>query len=676
MANSALFSATSGAGPYLSLTISQATPYFAAQLYMTAAQRTALGNHGSGDIVETPDLAYFLQNPNGSSTPWGSNGSISSSGPAFTADTWHLLEVFYNSVTGIAQVAIDSTPLTDTNVSTESPVTQLVVGLRGGFHAVGVGLYIGKVWVGTTVALSDVLLEDWSAGNLSNWTSSTVSAGSTITVGSAPAAPPTLTPTLTAGGGGGPGTPGAGRVLIAFDDTPLEPSPTWTRIDSTANLVAGYDIHRGKQTLLDRTDTGTATVYLNDTAGLFDPANVSSPYFGKLDGKQIMLQIWNPVTLDWWPQFTGHINDYGYDLNPTQVVSNIQIDCVDIFDYLGGYEVAPGLDGTTPPSGSEGTVFYEDTDGTVDDRIKEALTDAGIDSTRWVVFTGNVKVQETKYDPGDAILNVLRDAADAEFPGIANIYVDKQGRFVFHGRRSRFDPDSVAASATPGAWDFTRWKAGDYAAILLDSARAQVRVLSYSRSRSDLINAAISYPRHDPNEENKIPGQVYVDPTSITAYGKHSWSAQDLIISEGSTTGNDKWQETFLFGKFMVLNQKDPANRISQLTIKSVTPHDTRATATWGILVGADISDIVNIKVGYPGGTGINADDFYIEGVTMRVRPLQAIESGGFDNVELDLDVSPAEWSMDTHNVFGNSGARGPTSTASTGANAGTISIT
>lgn len=447
----------------------------------------------------------------------------------------------------------------------------------------------------------------------------------------------------------------SGRVLIAFDDAPLEPSPTWTQIDDTDNLVAGYDLHSGKQTERDRTDTGTATLYLNDTDGLFDPMNTGSPYFGNLDGKQIMFQVWNPVTSEWAQQWRGWIDDYGYDINPatnpdgTLVVANVQVDCVDVFDYLGGYQVQPGVDGDAPPAGSEGIVFYEDTAGTVDDRIIQQLTDANIDSTRWVVFSGNVRVQETKMDPGDAILNGLRDAADAEGPFIANIYVDRFGRFVFHGRYARFDPEGVIAAGpvSTDTWDFHRWKVGDGAAIALDSDRAQVRVLSYNRPRHEIINSAICWPRGI--LEADIPDQVFEDATSISDYGKHSADPlTDLIISEGVTTGNTANVECAKYAELIVKNQKDPATRIKTLTIKPVPPDDPRAAATWGVLCGADISDVVNLSVGYPGGVGIQDEDYYIEGRTMRVRPLNPT----YDNVELDLDISPAAQSMDTHGVF------------------------
>lgn len=437
-----------------------------------------------------------------------------------------------------------------------------------------------------------------------------------------------------------------GRVLVALDDGPLVASPTWTRLDSTPSFVAGFDLHRGRQSERDTTDTGTATVYFNDTDGLLDQENLTSPYCGNIDGKQILLQIYDPVTETWEPQFRGIIDNTTTDLDDSQVVANIQFECVDIFDYLAGCEMVPGLFGDTPPAGKEGTVFFDNTVGTCDDRIIQALTNANVDSTRWVVFSGNVRLQQTYYDPGDPVLTVIRDSADAELPFIANIYSDRFGRFVFHGRESRFDPDTVAAGAGPTAWDFQRWKAGDGVAILADADRAQIRVLSYSRGRRDVVNAALCWPQGMPQEE--IPDNIVTDATSMLDFGYHPLPPiENLVIEEGTTTGNTGKVECQKYAELYVANLKDPVSRVRTLTVKTVQPNDFRAEPTWAILTRADISDIINLSVGYPGGVGIQDHDYYIEGISKRVRPLNT-----YDFVEVDLDVSPAEQSMDVTGVF------------------------
>ena len=141
-----------------------------------------------------------------------------------------------------------------------------------------------------------------------------------------------------------------GRVLIGLDDPAMDPTPAWTRIDDEPNLVSGIEITRGRQTEFDQTDTSTAVVHLNDTNGDFDPDNTASPYFGKLDGSQIMLQLHNPISDNWVTQWRGVIDDYGWDLHPSQLLSNIQISCVDAFAYLAEVEMIVGLFGQPPPS--------------------------------------------------------------------------------------------------------------------------------------------------------------------------------------------------------------------------------------------------------------------------------------------------------------------------------------
>jgi hypothetical protein len=435
-----------------------------------------------------------------------------------------------------------------------------------------------------------------------------------------------------------------GRVLIAFDDVMLAEDPAWTRLDDEPGLVAGINIRRGRQTEFDQTDASTATIYINDRNGLFDPDNVSSPYFGELDGKQIMLQLWNPVAEEWVTQFRGFVDEYGWTHRGSQVVSDVQIDCTDLFDYLGSVKMIPGLFGDTPPAGYSGIVFYEETD--FQTRVTQLLADAGLPADFFRVFTGNVDVQDTPYDPDDEVVGAIRDALDAEFPAIANAYTDKLGRFVVHGRFARFDPDGVSAT-TGGDWNFTRWKAGDGAAITTDPDRAQIRPpLTWSRGRSRVINAAIAYP-HEPDDGDRswITDQIVVDTTSRDNYGYRSWEARDLITAAGTTTGNDARDETKLFAEYYVANYKDPRTRVEALTFKSMWPNDSRAEPSWALVCGADVSDIIDLEHGYPGGDGIS-QEFYIEGSEMQIRP----GPPDFDFVTLTLNVSPQAYF--TEDVF------------------------
>jgi hypothetical protein len=434
--------------------------------------------------------------------------------------------------------------------------------------------------------------------------------------------------------------------------------------DFPDQFVSGFDVRVGKQTFLQQTDTGTATVYVNDRSGLFDDRNSSSPYQGKLSGRPLLLQLWNPVTSVWESQFRGLLNDYTYDINGSAVNASgepinasIQLEAVDIFDYLAGFGLTPGLAGVRPPVGGDDGVWYAPTTGTVGDRIKEILADAHIDPLMYVVASGNITVQAVKYDPDQAALVALRDAADAEFPFIANIFCDRYGRFCFRGRYSFFDPDAVAAQPS-SEWPFMRWPLGDGAAIEADPTRGQLRIpFGYTRQRSDLINVAVCYPANTPPD--RMPQQVFANAPSAALYGEHPAPPMSDLLTDtpNSVSGNNKYQECLAYAQLLVTNKKDPKETLTDVTLRSINPNDPRAAATWGPLAGADISDIVNVAVGYPGGTGLAGDsptdDYYIEGRELTVRPLAGHDAyNGMDDVTLKLNVSRALWKMDPTNIF------------------------
>ena len=469
-----------------------------------------------------------------------------------------------------------------------------------------------------------------------------------------------------------------GRVLIAPDDGPLEPNPTWVRLDAPSadipdQLIAGYEFKSGKQTFLSQVDAGTATVYISDhRKALFEP---DAGLFGSLDGKQILLQLYDPVLNVWENQFRGVIDVAGYvigpDTNPQGIPINaaVSLNCVDVFDYHAGFGLTPGLAGDRPPVGGDNGVWYAPTAGEVHDRFVQILTDEGIDPLMYVVFSGNVAVQTAKYDPDEPALNALRDCADAEFPFVSNLYCDRFGRTVFHGRYAAFQPFDVKVQADlHGAdrWDFQYFLLGDGVAVRDDPNRTQMRILEFEEGRSNIINVAVSYAAGTP--QDKIINQVYADTASIDAYGHYAAPPMSDLLTAKPISDNlnghpgwDRYTETYKYGELLVKNQKDPRPSITSLQILTVQPLDPRAAKVWHCLTRSDISDMINMKAGYaPNGIGMGGaspgDDYFIIGRQMRVRPFENSpvfsDLPGYDWVELDLQVVPAIWLMDTHGVF------------------------
>jgi hypothetical protein len=262
-------------------------------------------------------------------------------------------------------------------------------------------------------------------------------------------------------------------------------------------------------------------------------------------------------------------------------------------------------------------------------------------------------VQAAKYNADESALTALRDACDAEFPFIANMYVDRYGRFVFHGRYGRFDPVGVAADAGTDRWNFHTWKLGDGKAFLADSTRTQIRILNYLQARNQIVNVAVCWP------ENMLPAQmpyqVFGDTASIGSYGKFAAPQMSNLLTNtyiGPGTAISGTAECLLYAELMVKNQKDPRVSVSAVELRSIDPSDAKGANVWACLTQCDISDLVNIKVGYPSGTGFTgtspADDYFVEGIRMQVRPANT----AYDDVTLDLELSPFVWSADTHSVF------------------------
>lgn len=418
-------------------------------------------------------------------------------------------------------------------------------------------------------------------------------------------------------------------VAVAPGDTIFTTLPSWTRLDNQQTLrVAEIQIRRGRSDEFERTDTGTMTVGFNDRAGDVDPTRVdwiSRPF---------AFAVRNPVTGIWHPRFRGAIDDHGYNLHPSQIKGDVVIEAADALDYLANFELAPGLAGDVPPAQSAGWVFYEDTAGAgAQIRINQALADGDWPSDLSSIFTGNVNLLETVYSPGESLLTVIHDAADAEFPGVANLFVDRYGVLCFHGRRARFDPVAVAATATH--WDFSQWTVGD-------GGIQPTWPFASSRSRRMVRNAAMCYPQGI--AASARASQVVTDLPSIARHGTRSWSAENLIVKNGTSSGLTGAQECKTYANYVVRNYKDSQVRIPQLSFKPLRPEDARAAGLWSLLCEVDISDQVIISKSHPGGGGFVSKTYFVEGITEVWRPWVLDLNTGYPFCEMTLDLSPAAY--------------------------------
>jgi hypothetical protein len=428
---------------------------------------------------------------------------------------------------------------------------------------------------------------------------------------------------------------GGVKVEVAFDDGTLVESPTWTDISENESLVTSFQIDRGRQYELDVTDIGRATVQINDREGILDPTNSASPYFSSIDKLlQIRLSVRDPVADAYQVLYRGYIDETDYVFDPSQQVNKLAMSLVDAMQLLSQIQMQPdGSFGDTPPAASAGNIFFDNAN--VDDRMIQALGNSGWPTGLQVIFSGNVAMPESVYSPQDNVLEVLQNGADAEFPGLGNLYVSRDGKVTFHGRQAKFDPVTVSAGAG-GAWPFMTWDTGDGAAIAASvDPLAQIREFAFNRGLSRVINYASASP--DGILPADLSGQLVQDLTSIGLRGFRTWSKENLLVDSGITTGNNANDECKLYATYYVDNYAAPKNRVTNIAFKSIHPDDDRAAATWGLLCGAEISDLLNVTVGSPGGGGFDIEPFFVEGIHYEVSPL----NGDYAMVTLRPDLSP-----------------------------------
>jgi hypothetical protein len=443
--------------------------------------------------------------------------------------------------------------------------------------------------------------------------------------------------------GGGPTGPHG--VCIAFGDVALSPDPTWTQLDSIEGVhVTGWSIDRGRSSELDRTEAGTANIAIIDEVGALDPTNTGGPFYGQLDPmKQAAITLQNPVTEEWTTLFRGFTSELLFDVDTSGKFANVTLELVDAFAPFASLEMMPGQHGDVPDeAGDFGDIYLQGTPSNrlgepdvfkhVDDRINDLLDDANWPVELRDIFSGNVSVQGKVYERRDQLLAALMDAADAEFPDVANIYVSKTGVVTFHGRFARFFPDR------PG-YGINTWRAGGVPQAWADAGVVPVAgVPALRRSDADVINVAVATPQGIKDAD--VPGQLSKDDTSIALYGWRAISWSDLQTSAGhndDASPTDELEETKKFADYRVGNYAQPKTRVSRISFRALDPSHPNAAASWALICGVEISDIIPLDTTHAGGGGFD-EDFYVEGIHYDVKPLP--EEGGHD-VTLELDVSP-----------------------------------
>lgn len=404
-----------------------------------------------------------------------------------------------------------------------------------------------------------------------------------------------------------------GGQQIGYGDA-MDAFPSWVSLeDLDPDLrVNKWRVVRGRVDETQRTGTGTAHIFVHDRAGVLG-AGSEFPIHARL-------------LLRGEPRFRGFVDDVDVEVDNSGVVSRVSIECVDLLDYLAGFELLAGIHGTLPtPEGQEQFVYYPVDQ--VDDRQFSILDDALVPASLRSVFSGNIMANPVAAQSGTPALQLLDDLADAEWPGVSNRFVDSIGRYCFRGRHARFNPGDPT-------YGVQFWEAGTGTHVT--AGRAQIRALAYGKSRKLITNSALAYP--EGMAESDFPLIVIEDQLSIGKYGRRSWSAENLLTRRHLSNGNTGADEAVLFSTGQVANYKAPRDRIRKTRFRSLLDSDPRAAATWELMKKVEIGDVIDIYTDWISGR------YFVEGFTLEVQELD----GTIPDATLDLDLSPQEfWSVD-----------------------------
>lgn|SRR5574337_1246321 len=362
--------------------------------------------------------------------------------------------------------------------------------------------------------------------------------------------------------------------------------------------VIRWESHRGRSLEFDEIETGTATIWLNNRSGKYDPTNGASPYSGKLlPLKQAVITAAKPTTPSTFVrQFTGYVEDWDFEREgPRNEIATVML--MDGFEPLSKAEIAPSMVG--------GAYFAS---AAVDDRIRAILADAGWPSSRTSINTGNVDVRPVLYPPGTSALEALRDAAEAEFPSVGMIYCQKDGVFKFQGRCARFGQTSPD------------WRLGDAGAIALNPSLIPIKDVRWDYDKEHVYNKVVIVPAGVTADDT----MVVKNQTSIDRRGARGLSFTDLLIEAGTTTGKTARQECKdVFSQYYADNYSQPYVRPYDLTLECSFA-DASATflaPLWNFILGVELGDLIELNTVHPGGGGINALPYYVEGISNAVEP-------------------------------------------------------
>lgn len=379
-------------------------------------------------------------------------------------------------------------------------------------------------------------------------------------------------------------------VEIAFATLPLEPAPSWEDVSA---YVLEWWTSRGRNRALDRIEAGTAGLRLDNMDRRFDPTNTAGPYYPNvLPVRRLRISaVYSAAT---YYIYDGYVDEWPLDWEEP-LDSEITITCTDLFGYFNRLT-------------HSGALSAEFSNHAIDSLLDIAFGNVAIAPGPGRSLSSGHTLIEAATLTNKNVLQHLQDIAEAE-SGV--LFIDGQGRVVFHDRHYRL---TQTTSLTPIA---TYGFSGGELPYMGNKP-------SYS---ADLIKNDIHITATGGSE------QTASDATSQLQYWQRSYVRSGLLIGDASGVGGStKNAEALNLAQWILYNNKDALLRIDAITVSG----DNDA-GIWPSQLGGEISKRVRVKWTSPSGSTIT-QDCYIEAIKHRKTPqtwlttwqLSPADSGGW----------------------------------------------
>jgi hypothetical protein len=365
--------------------------------------------------------------------------------------------------------------------------------------------------------------------------------------------------------------PAFGNPLIL--DDPTTPLGTGILADAPGDVVDVSDIaiqvsiRRGRNRILNKFEAGTAVVVLADDNGDFSPANISSPYYGKLLPLR-KIRIYADYDDGGGTQryylYSGYITTYNstYGLG-VEDTSKITLQCVDGFRLLNGIGISTVAGAGSPQLSG--------------DRLNTLLDVVSWPESQRDINSGNSTLQA---DPGTSdrdLLSAIQLVESSEFGGF---FLDAEGNATFLSR----DTISQKADETPTVF------ADDGTGITYQQ-------IEFANDDTLLVNDVTV------TRLNSVVPQNVFDQPSIDTYFLHS-GKRDGILVQTDAEALDQAQT-------LLVARKDTTDRIDSMTLNLL---DSSAPTKIVAGLNLEIFDLVNVTKTVPGGSTITKE-LFVQGV-------------------------------------------------------------